>query len=168
LSIGVLPGYDDYPLSDRVAPRIYSRLAKPDELRITSLTYGSPLDLILSGVPYVVGGFATYLGAKGALTDTVDGVADVLNLRAHIRSKHTKLEADTAHNQLRQARYEKSLRELKNINRGGRDPDKKYAPLPEDTRSPIERELHHVETAGFLLEREVTRVRRVAGIPDIG
>jgi hypothetical protein len=167
LSIGVLPGYEDYPLSDRVAPRIYSRLAKPDELRITTLTYGSPLDLVLNGYPLILGAIGSFLGGVGAKTVLKDGpeiIANWVNLRANIRSTHAKSEADEAEDRLRQERAEKTLEAQQNTGHGGGRGDERTA--PPDTLQPIERD--NVTIVTTVVQREVTRVIRVAGIPDIG
>jgi hypothetical protein len=118
LSIGIVPGYEGYPLSDRVSRRVTSRLIEPDELRITALTYGSPLVLALqSYVPYVIEGLATFLGGVGfqhILKDGGDGLATLLNLRTNVRSKNAKFKAEIAKShaetvayQLEQARSEK-------------------------------------------------------------
>jgi hypothetical protein len=115
----------------------------------------------------VVTGLATYLGivAKGVLQDGGDGIANLVNLRANVRSKRTKFDADAAENRLRQARSEKALEALRNTERGGGGRDKGTV-APPDTPS-IEWERDRVETVSFLVQREVTRVIKVAGSPDI-
>ena len=65
LAIVSLPGYEAYPLSDRVSPRVHSRLARPDELRVTTLAFGSPLDLLMDGVPSTLWLLGAYLGGLG-------------------------------------------------------------------------------------------------------
>jgi hypothetical protein len=165
LSIGVLPGYEQYPLSDRVAPRIHSRLAKPDELRITSLTYGSPLDLILHGVPFIVPAVASLLGGGiglAVLKDGGDSLASWLNVVSNVRSKHAKFQADAAEDRLRRARNEKALEALRTTDRGGRGDDQASVQL--DSLPSVARD--NVDITTFLVEREVTKVIRVAGRPD--
>ena len=44
-ALRVLPGYEDAYIPSQLRPRFSSRLASPDQLRIQSVTYGSPLEL---------------------------------------------------------------------------------------------------------------------------
>jgi hypothetical protein len=166
LSIAVLPGYEDYPLTDRVAPRIHSRLAEQDELRITALTYGSPLDLVLNGSPLILGAIVSFLGGVGAKIVLKDGpeiIANWVNLHANIRSKHAKFEADEAEDLLRQERAEKTLEAERNTGRGGGRGDEEIA--PPDALQPIERD--NVSIVSTVVQREVTRVMHVVGRPEI-
>jgi len=173
LPIGVLPGYEDYPLSDRILPRVYSRLAEQDELRITTLTYGSPLDLSLIGDPLVlgaikallvgVGGVGGAIGAKTVLKDGHEIIANWVNLHANIRSTQAKLGADEAEDRLRQERAEKTREAQKNIGRGGGRGDEPTT--PQDTLQPIERD--NVTIVTNVVQREVTRVTKAVGRPEI-
>lgn len=184
LSIGIVPGYEGYPLSDRVSRRVTSRLIEPDELRITALTYGSPLVLALqSYVPYVIEGLATFLGGVGfqhILKDGGDGLATLLNLRTNVRSKNAKFKAEIAKShaetvayQLEQARSEKTLEAIRKSSKAYRRPvdrrqdNNQDAPPAVKTPLRIEAEREQVEMAGDLVQHEVKTVIRIAGIPEI-
>jgi len=171
LAIGTLPGYDSYPISSRVAPRIHSRLAKQDELRVTTLQYGSPFDVLLHGVPWLMGGLGVYLGygVQQVIKDGGESIANLMNIRGNIRSKRAKNEADIADNQLRKARAEKSLEALRNSDRSGGGGDS--ADIPGQHTTPVltaaEEELERVVYTDQLIRREVSKVIGIAGPPHV-
>ncbi|MGE2689072.1 hypothetical protein [Mycolicibacterium pulveris] len=175
LAIASLPGYENYPLTDRVAPRVHSRLIAHDELHLDAISFGSPLDLLLQGLPYVLSALTGYLGGsvKGVLKDGGDSLANLVNLRENARSNKEKYKADAvrhtadaAEHQLRLERAQRSLEALRATGRGGAGGHSTEA-LPQPADYYEEAPIDTLGLADDLVKGQLKKVTRVAGAPEV-
>ncbi|WP_139360119.1 hypothetical protein [Mycobacterium sp. D16Q16] len=169
-AIDILPGYELYPITNRVAPRVHSRLIPDDELRITTLNYGSPLDLVLGGDPVVtaaVAGSLAWVG-KELLKDGAKNAIEFLSFPARLRARQAALQAEASGAHLQDERNRKSLESLRDSerSRGESDPAttarKRYPNIPWEIET---RSRESFEISNGLIRKEIHKVVRVVGPP---
>ncbi|MGL5442612.1 MAG: hypothetical protein ACRDDJ_09100 [[Mycobacterium] stephanolepidis] len=152
-------------------------MAEDDELRIHTLRYGSPFEILITGAADIVDTLAVSLSlsvplgwvGKEMLKDGGKNAVDLANIRQRVRTKRATLQADEAEARMRLERANKSLEALGNTasSRSG------------ENASWVHREAGHIserrsngareddELIENLVSREIEKVTSVAGPADV-